>query len=192
MYQWQSPCSERYHSSCFRCILATSLDYLVDNPPTFCSECVINLLKYINNWPVFQITGFHSEWRLLFWITVSAFRKSHGNSCILASNTSPHWLPGWCAGGPSVHSMLISCVCVSAGDWPQPGCGRAARWVLRGGQHAQHGQEDDAGGHECLPWHRRGHELRRGHEVRQHKSRITNFTTTLLTELIKWPPLTQH
>lgn len=184
MYQWQSPCSERYHSSYFRCIY---LDYLVDNPspPTFCSEWVMNLFKYVNNWPVFQITGFHSEWRLLFWITVSAFHKSHGNSCILASNTSPHW-------GPSVHSLLISCVCVSAGDRPQPGCGRAARWVLWGGQHAQHGQEDDAGGHERLPWHRRGHELRRGHEVGQHESRITNLTTTLLTELIKWPLLTQH
>ena len=58
------------------------------------------------------------------------------------------------------------CVCASTGDRPQPGCGVAPRRVLRGGQHAEHGQEDDAGGHECLPRHRRGHELRRGHEVR--------------------------
>lgn len=105
--------------------------------------------------------------KVIISIAASPFHKSHEESCILVSNTRSHWFPGWFAEGSSDCSKPISCVCVSAGDRPQPGRGRAPRWVLWGRQHAQHGQEDDAGGHERLPWHWRGHELRRGHEVQQ-------------------------
>lgn len=108
-------------------------------------------------------------------MAASSFHKSHGESYNVVSNTSPLWLLAW----SSACSKLISFVCVSAGDRPQPGGGRAARWVLWGRQHAQHGQEDDAGSHECLPWHRRGHELRRGHEVQQCGILTANFTTAL-------------
>lgn len=74
-----------------------------------------------------------------------------------------------------IESLLFLCkcditcffsLCLGAGDWSKSGCGRASRWIFWGGQHAQYGEEDDAGGHERLPWHWWGHELCRGHEVR--------------------------